>query len=82
MGMIGENLKHIRKLNKLSQAKVAELAGVSQQLISQLETGTAEKTPNSQPSHKLSGSASTKLTLPTRPMQPGYLRLMFHIWLG
>lgn len=44
MGMIGENLKTIRKLKKLSQAKVAELSGVSQQLISQLETGTAEKT--------------------------------------
>lgn len=42
--MIGENLKALRKLKKLSQAKVAELSGVSQQLISQLETGAAEKT--------------------------------------
>lgn len=42
--MIGENLKAIRKLKKLSQAKVAALSGVSQQLISQLETGAAEKT--------------------------------------
>lgn len=44
MGIVGENLRALRKLKKLSQAKVAELSGVSQQLISQLETGTAEKT--------------------------------------
>lgn len=44
MGMIGENLRAIRKLKKLSQEKVAELAGVSQQLVSQLETGVTEKT--------------------------------------
>lgn len=44
MGMIGENLRKLRKLKKLSQVRVAELAGVSQQLVSQLETGKAEKT--------------------------------------
>lgn len=42
--MIGENLRRLRKLKKLSQDRVAELAGVSQQLVSQLETGKAEKT--------------------------------------
>lgn len=44
MGIVGENLKRLRKLKKLSQEKVAELSGVSQQLISQLETGRVEKT--------------------------------------
>lgn len=44
MGMIGENLRKLRKLKKLSQERVAELAGVSQQLVSQLETGKTEKT--------------------------------------
>ncbi|MEJ8309787.1 helix-turn-helix domain-containing protein [Agrobacterium larrymoorei] len=44
MGIVGENLKSIRKIKNLSQAKVAELSGVSQQLISQLETGLTEKT--------------------------------------
>lgn len=44
MGMIGENLRALRKLKKLSQVRVAELSGLSQQLISQLETGLVEKT--------------------------------------
>lgn len=44
MGIVGENLRALRKLKKLSQAKVAELSGVSQQLISQLELGSTEKT--------------------------------------
>jgi transcriptional regulator with XRE-family HTH domain len=44
MGIVGENLRNIRKLKKLSQVKVAELAGVSQQLISQLESGKNETT--------------------------------------
>ena len=44
MGIVGENLRSIRKSKSLSQAKVAELSGVSQQLISQLETGQTERT--------------------------------------
>lgn len=43
MGIVGDNLKSIRKIKSLSQAKVAELSGVSQQLISQLETGQNER---------------------------------------
>ena len=44
MGIVGENLRSIRKSKSLSQTKVAELSGVSQQLISQLETGQTERT--------------------------------------
>ncbi|MDD1498840.1 S24 family peptidase [Agrobacterium sp. CNPSo 3708] len=44
MGIVGENLRSIRKIKSLSQVRVAELSGVSQQLISQLETGLTEKT--------------------------------------
>lgn len=44
MGIVGENLRSIRKLKKLSQVKIAELSGVSQQLISQIENGINEST--------------------------------------
>lgn len=39
MATISENLKRIRALKKMSQAALASAAGVSQQLISQLERG-------------------------------------------
>lgn len=44
MGTIGENLRRLRKLAGLSQTALAAKAGVSQQLISQLERGENEKT--------------------------------------
>lgn len=37
---IAENLRGLRKAKKLSQARLAEISGVSQQLISQIESGT------------------------------------------
>lgn len=42
--MIAENLKTLRKSKKLSQVQLAELAGVSQQLISQIERGVNQTT--------------------------------------
>lgn len=44
MPTIAENLRRIRKLRRLSQDALAVKAGVSQQLISQLETGKNEAT--------------------------------------
>lgn len=44
MGMIGENLKMLRKAKRLSQVTLAEKAGVSQQLISQIERGENQTT--------------------------------------
>ncbi len=44
MATVGENLKRIRALKKMSQASLASAAGVSQQLISQLEMGKNEST--------------------------------------
>jgi transcriptional regulator with XRE-family HTH domain len=41
---IGQNLKRLRKLAKLSQDGLALKAGISQQLISQLETGSNDTT--------------------------------------
>ena len=35
----GENLKHLRKVNKMSQEKLAEKVGVSRQSVSKWETG-------------------------------------------
>lgn len=39
MASIAENLKRLRKAAKLTQGRLAELSGVSQQLISQIERG-------------------------------------------
>jgi transcriptional regulator with XRE-family HTH domain len=39
MATIAQNLKRLRKAAHLSQDKLAELAGVTQQLISQIESG-------------------------------------------
>lgn len=44
MAVIGENLRRLRKAKGMSQAKLAELSGVSQQLISQIENGVNERT--------------------------------------
>ncbi|WP_337267424.1 XRE family transcriptional regulator [Oryzifoliimicrobium ureilyticus] len=44
MSTIAENLRRIRKISGLSQALLASKAGVSQQLISQLERGENNKT--------------------------------------
>lgn len=44
MGSIGINLKRLRAAAKLSQAALAKAAGVSQQLISQIENGVNEST--------------------------------------
>lgn len=44
MATIAENLKRLRKEAKLSQAKLADLSGVSQQLISQIENGKNSST--------------------------------------
>ena len=44
MATISENLIRLRKLKRFSQVKLAEKSGVSQQLISQLETGKNQTT--------------------------------------
>lgn len=44
MASIGENLRRLRKALGLTQGALAEKAGVSQQLVSQLERGENEKT--------------------------------------
>jgi transcriptional regulator with XRE-family HTH domain len=44
MGSLAERIKESRKRQKLSQTAVADLAGMRQQMISKLETGTARYT--------------------------------------
>jgi len=44
MGLIAENLRRLRKTRKLTQVELADKAGVSQQLISQIESGKNQTT--------------------------------------
>lgn len=44
MASLGENLKTIRKLKKMTQKELAQKSGVKQSVISDLETGNAKST--------------------------------------
>ncbi|MFX5825451.1 S24 family peptidase [Acinetobacter baumannii] len=44
MATLGENLKTIRKLKKMTQKELAQKSGVKQSVISDLETGNAKST--------------------------------------
>lgn len=44
MATLGENLKKIRKMRKLTQKELAQKSGVKQSVISDLETGSAKTT--------------------------------------
>lgn len=37
---IGENIKHLRERRNLTQSELAEIVGVTQSMIAQLERGT------------------------------------------
>lgn len=44
MKTIGQRLKHARKLARITQKQLAEASGVSQQMISKLESGKSQET--------------------------------------
>jgi len=43
MTKLSERLKHVRKIHNISQDKLAEIAGTTQQAIQQAETGKARQ---------------------------------------
>lgn len=56
MSVVGENIKRIRKEKKLSQRQLADLSGISQSAISDIENPAVTKLPNIDTIQKLAAA--------------------------
>ena len=56
MSVVGENIKRIRKEKKLSQRQLADLSGISQSAISDIENPAVTKLPNIDTIQKLASA--------------------------
>lgn len=56
MSVVGENIKRIRKEKRLSQRQLADLSGISQSAISDIENPAVTKLPNIDTIQKLASA--------------------------